>query len=300
MVVIDPGNPEAKELSVVSMEKVVSRMSDLPTLPNTLMKIWMLLESADSSSKDLEKVISLDQSLSAKILRLANSPFYHIPQKVNNVSSAIVNVGFETIKNLVITVSVTSVLKKLKSTNKYFPLKEFWRHSASVGVVARAFAKKVPGVDSELCFCAGVLHDIGKFVLNILYPNQYAEAISLAAVEKNYIHLAERDVFSFDHAKVGEVFARYWQFSNDLRSIIGSHHKELSEVDDEVLMETAVVQIADALVRNIPYGFPGDFMKGEYSDHVFELFDINIGFIEEFQKDIMKDITSASEILNLV
>ena len=281
-------------------EEMITRISDLPTLPSTLMKIWTILESPDSSSADIEEVIALDQSLAAKVIRLANSPYYHTPSEIGSVKSAIVNVGFDAVRNLVIAVSVTSMLKKLNSTNKYFPLKEFWRHCVGTGVAAREFADKVQGVDKELCFCAGILHDIGKFAMNLLLPEKYAEVLSLAARANMFIEDAEERVTGTNHSMIGELFASHWSFSRPLRRIIGDHHKPLDDVDDEFLLEVAVIQLADGAVRDIEFGFPGDFRKSDVSERLFDLFEIDDQFFEQFQNTIFEKIEIAGEILNLV
>ncbi|MBU8920873.1 MAG: HDOD domain-containing protein [Bacteroidales bacterium] len=291
---------QASEDEDLRFEEMITRISDLPTLPSTMMKIWTILESPDSSSSDIEKVIALDQTLAAKVIRLANSPFYHTPSEIGSVKSAIVNVGFDAVRNLVIAVSVTSMLKKLDSTNKYFPLKEFWRHSVGTGVAAREFAGKVQGVDRELCFCAGILHDIGKFAMNLLLPEKYAEVLSLAARADLFIREAEERVTGTDHTMVGELFARHWSFSRPLTRIIGDHHKTPDDIDDAFLLEVAVIQLADGVVRDIEYGFPGDFKKGDASKRLFDLFDIDDQFIEQFQNSIFEKIEMAGEILNLV
>ncbi len=281
-------------------EKSVGKITDLPTIPHVLMSIWKLLDDPDSSSADLEKVISLDQALTAKVIRLANSPFYHTKSEVSSVRSAIVNVGFDAVKNLVIAVSITSVFKKLKGANRYFPLKEFWRHCVGVGVVSRSLAKKVEGIDSETCFCAGILHDVGKFVMNLLFPKEFADALALAAKEKIYIHEAEGRLFDVDHSFFGERLAEHWKFSAELAGIIRNHHRPIDEIPDLYMAETAIIQVADSITRDLQFGFPGDFIKGAPSELALEFLRVDDGFTGNFSNEVVGEIQSAGEILNLV
>ncbi|MBN1164121.1 MAG: HDOD domain-containing protein [Candidatus Krumholzibacteriota bacterium] len=280
--------------------KCVSKITDLPTIPQVLMSIWKILESPDSSSADLEKVISLDQSLSAKIIRLANSPFYYTPAEVSSVKSAIVNIGFDAVKNLVIAVSITSVFKKIKGVNRFFPLKDFWRHCVGVGIAARLLGRKVEGIDSESCFCAGILHDLGKFLLNMLFPKEFAAALSLAAQEKIFIREAENRIFTVDHTHFGSALARHWNFSRELRQVIQSHHKPLDDIEEEYLVETAVVRVADAIIRNMRYGFPGDFNTYPREERACEMFGFQEGFLDNLNAEISEELQRAGEILNLI
>jgi len=264
------------------------------------MKIWKLVASHDTSSKDLEEVNSLDQALTAKVIRLANSPFYHTPFKVNNVKDAIVNVGFDAVKNLSIAVSVTSFLKKYENSGGYFPLKEFWRHCVGVGVASKYIAKRVDGIDYELCFCSGILHDIGKFVLNVLFPERFGDVLQRAAKEKSRIHEIEKEVFKFDHSRFGEELARYWNFGEDLIKIIGDHHKPVEDIDDNLRIETAVVQVADSIVRQIKFGFSGDFIDDTFDDRALELLIIDSEGLKVLIPEINKQIELAGQIINLV
>ncbi|MCD6380045.1 HDOD domain-containing protein [bacterium] len=278
----------------------IRKIEDLPTLPYILMKIWKLVDSPDTSSKNLEEVISLDQALTAKVIRLANSPFYHIPFRVNNVKDAIVNIGFDAVKNLSIAVSVTSFFKKSERSGGYFPLKDFWRHCVGVGVVSRYIAEKVEGIDYELCFCSGILHDIGKFALNILFPQRFGEVLQRAAKEKSRIHKIEKEIFKFDHSYFGKELAKYWNFGDDLISIIGDHHKPVDEIDENLRIETSVIKVADSIVRQIKFGFSGDFLDDTFDDRALELLALDRERLKVLIPEIKKEIELASQIINLV
>ncbi|MBD3178220.1 MAG: HDOD domain-containing protein [Candidatus Latescibacteria bacterium] len=279
----------------------VRKLTDLPTLPGILIKIWKLAESPDTSSKDLEKVISLDQTLTAKVIRLANSPFYFSSSHVNNVQDAIVNIGMKTVRSLAAAVSISSVFKKSRTANKnYFPLKDFWRHCIGVGVTSGYLAGIVDGIDRDFMFCAGILHDIGKFALNILFPDKFGEALQIASSERCSITAAERKVLDTDHAHFGEKLAQYWNLGDDLSGILGNHHRALSEVDEMLRIETALLKIADSIVREIRFGFPGDFLGGEFDPASMELLDLSTEKIEQHKDGVNRQIEKAAELVDLI
>ncbi len=278
----------------------IGKVRDLPTIPNVLMKIMTLLESPDTSSRDLEKVISLDQSLASKVIRLANSPFYYSASDVSSVKSAVVNIGFTAVKNLVTAVSVISMFKKVKSYNRYFSLREFWKHCVGVGVASRTLAENVKGVNEEDCFCAGILHDIGKLVMNLLFPEEFSRALMKSASENILIRRAEEEVLSLDHSQFGEMFARHWNFSDKLARIIGGHHLHPDQMNEIYLIETSVVKFSDSLIRKLGFGFPGDFLQTPPEKEIEDLFNVTDESLKEFTPRVEKNIQDAAELINLI
>ena len=292
-------NQKIVEIEKDQLDRYVKRVNDLPTIPSVLFKIWRLCESPNSTPSDLEKVISLDQALTSKIIRVANSPFYGRFSRVSNVKSAVVNIGFEAIKTIAIAASVTTVFKKRKKIGRYFSLKDFWKHSIGVGVAAKAFAEKIDGVNEENCFCAGILHDIGKFVENLLFPEEFAKVLSLSARSDVSISEAETEVFGVDHSFFGELFARHWNFSDELKNVIAGHHKSIGDMEELYVIETGVIKVANSVIREMQFGFPGDFHKAGLDDEVVKLFDIQEGFMESFTEELSARLKEAVELINL-
>ncbi|OQX86234.1 MAG: hypothetical protein B6D63_00390 [Candidatus Latescibacteria bacterium 4484_7] len=282
-----------------NLEKVIAKVNDLPTIPSVLLKIWRLCDSPDSTPADLEKVISLDQTLTAKVLRVANSSYYHSVSKVSNVKNAVVNIGFESVKTIAIAASVASVFKKKKRINKYFSLKDFWKHSIGVGVASRTFAGKIDGVNVENVFCAGILHDIGKFVFSIIMPEEFGGALAISTKRGIRILEAEREIFGTDHAFVGKLFSEHWNFSDEIKNIIADHEKEIDDIEDMHLIETGIVKFADSIVRSLRFGFPGDFLHEEPDGRIKDLFGIDEGFLESFSNEVKSELDLAVELINL-
>ncbi len=202
------------------LKKIVALTGDLPTIPYTAQLVLQKLANPEVSVKKLEEIILQDPSLSARILKLANSPFYGRPRTIKTITEATVVIGLNTLKSLVIASAVREFLKNFGLVEKLL-----WEHSLSVAFIARHLATKRRLKNPEELFLGGLLHDIGKIILQIkatermttvietLYSGETADSIKL-----------ELEVFGFTHAHVGQLVARKWQFAYEIEEAIGYHH----------------------------------------------------------------------------
>lgn len=193
----------------------------MPGLPQVLLRVRDALDDEELGAKDLATVILDDPSLTASVMRLANSAYYrHTRAKVRTVTSAIILLGFETVRNLVLGLSVYNMLSNLPKVRNY---RQLWRHSLCCGVCAQNLAQKVGLAIPEEAFVAGLLHDMGKFVMGQFLPEHYARV--LTTVQRSGLSFmdAERDILKVDHMEVGEFVARHWSFPDEVIEAIGHH-----------------------------------------------------------------------------
>ncbi len=224
---------------------IVERIEELPTLPQVASKVMKLIDDPNSSATDLQRVMSRDAALAGKMLKLVNSAFYGLPHKVSNLNQAIVLLGFNTIKSLALSVSVFGVFGKAKPGGK-FDRERFWRHSVGSACIYRVLARKVQGVDPETAFVAGLLHDIGKLVLDQYAPEELAAILAEAEKRQCAFVDAERALFGADHSIIGGQLADRWGFPDVLASWIKQHHTAgLEEKDPRI----AISVFSDYLVK---------------------------------------------------
>jgi putative nucleotidyltransferase with HDIG domain len=178
--------------------------------------------------------------LTSKVLRLANSAFYGIPRTISSVNSAIVILGFNTIRSLVLSASVLKVFPQ-KPGLASFDRKAFWKHSFMVGIASRMVAqiyRKRKLVDMETAFSAGLLHDIGKIILEQFSNDDYVPVLK-AAKEKNLpLFMVEKSILGMSHADVSGMLVDKWQMPNELKGPIVNHH---SPLDDKTCQEMASI-----------------------------------------------------------
>jgi putative nucleotidyltransferase with HDIG domain len=197
---------EAARLARLRAQIINSK--DLPTIPVLLARIVAVVDGERSSTRDLVEVMQRDQALSGRVLRLANSGFFGFAREVSTVSRAVMILGFGTVRSLALGVKVWESFMTGASALK---LAELWEHSALVGAAARLVAQRTRAADPEEIFTAGLLHDIGRTVLALRFPAEYAAVVYAAASDPaTPLVEHERAAFGIDHAQAGAWLAETW------------------------------------------------------------------------------------------
>ncbi|MDR2579560.1 MAG: HDOD domain-containing protein [Fibromonadaceae bacterium] len=232
-------------------------MGELPTLPSVFFTINKMLSDPRTSAVEVGLAISSDQVITTKILRLVNSAFYGFSGRVNTISHAISILGFSSTKNIVLATSVLSSLK-LKNPIEGFNLAAFWKHSAAVGAISKLVAAETHPQKQEEAFTAGLLHDIGKLILAICAPEEFAQCLNLA-ISKNCLFIdVEREVLGITHTEIVKWINEKWNLPEEIVNVITNHHNKIYASAGEHAKLIAVVQIADVLARGLQYGHPCD------------------------------------------
>jgi HD-like signal output (HDOD) protein len=240
--------PELKTIridQVVFQQTLEKKLADLPPLPVVVTRIMQTINNPNTSADDLNRLISLDQSLSSKILRIVNSAYYGFPKRISTITHAVVILGFNTVRNLVLGVSAFGMLTQ-KNSQSGLNRSQLWEHSVACAVAASLLAKKKnPRTRSviEEAFIGGLLHDIGKLFLDCYFPMQYTVTLACAAKEKSTILAAEQHVLDIDHAFIGRKIANQWNFPNMLTAGIGAHHDPMPGTDH--FETSAIIHTAD-------------------------------------------------------
>lgn len=192
-------------------------IDSLPTLPIVALRLGEIVHSKTASVQHVAEVLRSDPATSAKLLRLVNSPYFGIPGGVSDVARAIPFVGFNTLYQLVLSISVLETLK-------IDPARALWTHALAVATAARELAVEVRFNDPGACFTAGLLHDMGKIALAKLDPDNLAAAFATMRASGMSLHDAERKHGLIPHDRVGSRLARLWRFPANLATPIEMHH----------------------------------------------------------------------------
>jgi len=214
-----------KAVDADDLRMSVSKIKALPTIPLVLTKILDLVEDQNSTIQDLERAIQSDQSITAKVLRLANSAFYGFPRKITTISKAIILIGFNSVKNIAIGVLVFEAFQCRKGKGAE-EIEAGWVHAVEVAFGAKMLATKLRYAKAEEAFVGGLLHDIGKVVFVYSDYEQYLPVLEKAAAEAEWeSHLAaERDLLGSTHTEIGEILGVHWQLPGPIVACIRLHH----------------------------------------------------------------------------
>lgn len=257
---------------------IVSKVNDLPMLPDRVKRIIDITEDPDSTIQDLEKEILKDQSLTSKILKLANSAYYGYPRKINTVSQATILLGFQTIKSMAL---ASTVSKMMSHELKGYALgkNELWTQSQTSAIVSRYIAKEVKFPNPETAYIAGLLRDIGKTILNFYVEREYHTIINKVEYSNVSFLEAEEEVLGFNHAQVGEKIAIKWNFPEDLVEAIGLHHTPEKSTIDPTLV--SIVHIADAITMMMGVGIGADGLAYHFSAFALEVLNMTSNDLEQ-------------------
>lgn len=203
---------------------IVNRTTDLTPLKSVATRAIRLAEDERSAAMDLATVISSDQALTSKLLKLSNSAYYGYARRISNVREAVILLGMRTVRSVAISSAIIDAFKVPELERGGFDQDLFWAHSVSVGLVAELVARETRVARPEDAFTAGVLHDVGKLAMMLTEPVLFGEVVDLVRHEEMKYREAEMAVFEIGHEHVGSRLAQRWKFPESLTSAIRDHH----------------------------------------------------------------------------
>lgn len=205
----------------LTADQVAAAVKQLPSLPSVVLELMRSLDQEDAGTATLANKLAKDQALAARVLRVANSPFYGLPGEIASIRDAITVLGFRAVQSLVMTAAFTTCFTPQQGTG--FDHQVFWRHSIGAALAARELAR-CAGRNVEAAFAIGLLHDIGYLVLATCFPEQTNQVRAYQHQHDCCAADAERDVLGLDHASIGAALAARWRFAPAMQEAIAYHH----------------------------------------------------------------------------
>ena len=245
-----------KEAQRRDIERFIKRM---PSLSTTVGKVMEICSRTDASPNELNKVISLDPVLTGQVLKLINSAYYSLVNKVTSLTRAITMLGMNTVKNMALSTAIIKSVAGAKKS-KVLPTTKFWAHSIGTGVSAKMLgeAKGFSAMEREELFLIGLLHDLGK----VPFGDEYIEVLRIAKAEQMPLIKVERDVLGIDHQEVGGMIADKWKLNETITTCIVGHH-DLQSLNSEQGIRVALVALGNIYTNIHDYGFAGNSFPPE-------------------------------------
>lgn len=245
----------------LSIEEIVARTTDLPTMPAAALAVMREAESATGTASSVAHHIAQDQALAARVLRLSNSAYYGLSGEITDLQESVVVLGMRSVRNLAMVAATYPWMTKPLKGYCLGP-KEMWTHSFGVAIAAQHLARRSKITDPDVAFTAGLLHNLGKVALSIWLENKIPVLISMANKEGLTFDAIERKVLGFDHAEVGEFLGKRWNLPKPLLAAIRYHHCPNECVPNNPVVDC--VHIGDFLTMSMGFGLGGDGLRYDF------------------------------------
>jgi HD-like signal output (HDOD) protein len=289
------------EVAIMDKEKakqlITDKINNFPTLPDIVQKLLTVIQDEKASASDLCKLISYDQAISLRLLKVANSAYYGFLKEVANVQHAIVILGLDEVKRLSLGIAI---LDFMKGTNDESSLKmeDFWKHSVGSSLAAQLISKK-SGVESDITPTSSLLHDIGKLALDNLFSKEYKLVMEKAKTESISTLDAEKAILGFGHTDVGLWLCNKWKLPLTLILPIAYHH-QVDEADQDNILNVSIVHLADIVCHKAGIGNNADSSVPSLNKGVKEKLGINEEVIDTIVQELQSEEEKVQAFINSI
>jgi len=236
------------------LKRLILSTCDIPSVPHVALKVIKLIDNPNTRLDDIQKAIMADQALTSRVLKIANSAFYGLRHNVETVSEAVAIIGFNTLKSIVLAAATREVYKRFGIIEQ-----KLWEHSLGVSIAASVIARRTGRVKTEEAAIAGLLHDVGKVLMDNSQPERFSLLMERVYSDRVTFSSIEREYFGFGHAEAGCILAEKWGFPLLLCDVIRDHHNcELNSGEDPYRDDLCrVISLADTICVRLGVGYRG-------------------------------------------
>ncbi len=271
-------------------KEIIAKINKIPPLPASAQEVLAIVAENPKDVKRLEQVIMHDPSLSSQLLKVANCAAYYPATRITTVHRAIVFLGFAEVKSLALSLSISSVFKN-KNSQTGFDRQKFWEHSIAAAMICRILANEMELEETDVYFTCGLLHDLGRIVMDTYFPNEWSQILNYAQENECSLITAERK-FGFPHNVIGAWLVKNWELPEIYAKSIASHH--IPPGHPHFNKDGALTQLADGLSHELGTGL---FKAPSYNDVTIANY---LGFGNEKLNFLQKQIEKLAQIAEAI
>ncbi len=272
-------------------QALLKKFGDMKTLPHVAIRLTKLLSNENTTMQEFERLIKMDPTLVLRLLRVVNSPYYGVREKIDSISRAVVFVGMKSLRNMIVTTALKEVFQKSPHED-IFSRAHLWLHCATVSICSQMISERIfrqAGDDAYLC---GILHDIGMIIEDQVAQDLFLETCKAYTPDTKPFTKYEREVIGADHCEIGYLLGCEWKLSVEVREGIKNHQNEEGISPSSI---AGIIQIADYFVTKLNYtAIPG--MKAMLSPDLATHVRDNIEEYKALVKDLPEEMSKAKEL----
>ncbi len=278
-------------------ERILKEIKEIPPLPDIVVKVTKLTRDPDISAQHLTKIISQDQALTGNILRLCNSAYYGLPRVVSSLTQAVMYLGFHTVRNLVLTCSVSNLFSSDTEIYGYKP-GGLWFHAVACAMGSELICKRVRPDIHDTAFTAGLLHDVGQIIMGIQIKDTSETIVDLMKHQGLNIVEAEKEAVGFSHDELGAMITDNWNFPEELVHAIRFHHYPEKSPNKTLL--SSIVHIANSIALDHGFGIEFEEMKCPIHPIAFEATGIKPSELDSIREKVKETVEANCDMFMAV
>lgn len=278
------------------LEEIVNIANHLPPFPKVAMQVMKMLEDPKVLPKELAEVIQYDSAITANLLKTCNAAYFGLPRKVSSLDEALVLVGQDVLKEIIVASSSARFYKGKVGDGYQLEQGDLWRHSVAVAILAKSISRHFKGMDPGTAFTAGLLHDIGKRFLSSFVASDFKRIMDRTYNDGIPFIEAEREILGMDHAELGGLILQRWEFPEEMIQAVKSHHDPQAIT---LAPLTALVAIANTLVISIGIGVGADGLSGVMQGEGLKRYGITTLELDRYMSELLLEMERAEEMMAL-
>ncbi|HRS01033.1 MAG TPA: HDOD domain-containing protein [Bacteroidota bacterium] len=277
------------------IDSILAKVKEFPTLSSFYSSLAGVINNPNANINDVAEIIEKDQASVTKLLKIANSSIYGFRSRISSVSQAILFIGFEEVKNILLTLKIINLFRTYDSEIKFVNPVDFWKHSIGTGVIARIIGMNIGIQNNDILFLCGITHNIGKLLFYITIPDDYEKVLKLHKNKRISIQDAEREVLGISNSMAGEMLAQKWKLSIPI--IEGIKYYQTGYIGEKINLNVAIVHIADIAALLLGFGNDGREFISQPNPKVWELLKLPDNFFSLNYERVKRDFEENSSIL---